>query len=51
MIARVLNKKLQLVVADIVQRNQVGFVQNRLLCENVLLASELVMDFHKDRKG
>lgn len=47
-IARVLKKKLQLVVADIVQRNQVGFVQNRLLCENVLLASELVTDFHKE---
>lgn len=28
------------------QRNQVGFVQDRLLCENVLLASELVKDFN-----
>ncbi|CAA7055588.1 unnamed protein product [Microthlaspi erraticum] len=33
--------------ADAVQRNQVGFVNGRLLCENVLLASELVADFHK----
>ncbi|CAA7058279.1 unnamed protein product [Microthlaspi erraticum] len=30
-----------------VQRNQVGFVKGRLLCENVLLASELVSDFNK----
>lgn len=47
-IARVMKQKLQLVVDDIVQRNQVGFVQQRLLCENVLLASELVIDFHKE---
>lgn len=44
--ARLLKKKLQLCVSDIVQRNQVGFVQDRLLCENVLLATELVKDFH-----
>lgn len=47
-IARAVKKKLQLVVDDIMQRNQVGFVQKRLLCENVLLASELVTDFHKE---
>ena len=46
-IARALKTKLQLVVDNIVQRNQVGFIQKRLLCENVLLASELVTDFHK----
>lgn len=34
--ARVLKKKLKLCVSDIVQRNQVGFFQDRLLCENVL---------------
>ncbi|CDY59919.1 BnaC09g51780D [Brassica napus] len=45
---RAMKKKLQLVVEDIVQRNQVGFIQKRLLCENVLLASELVTDFHKE---
>lgn len=44
--ARMLKKKLKLCVADIVQRNQVGFVQDRLLCENVMLASELVKDFN-----
>lgn len=30
-----------------VQHNQVRFVSGRLLCENVLLASELLADFHK----
>lgn len=45
-IARVLKKKLKMCVSDIMQRNQVGFVQDSLLCENVLLASELVKDFH-----
>lgn len=45
-ISRLLKKKLQVVVADAVQTNQVGFVKGRLLCENVLLASELVSDFH-----
>ena len=43
---RLLKKKLRVCVSDIVQRNQVGFVQDRLLCENVLLASELVKDFN-----
>ncbi|KAG7656588.1 Reverse transcriptase zinc-binding domain [Arabidopsis suecica] len=29
-------------IPDVVQGNQVGFIKGRLLCENVLLASELV---------
>lgn len=45
-IARVLKKKIKLFIEEVVQRNQVGFIQGRLLCENVLLASELVTDFH-----
>ena len=44
--AILLKKKLKLCVSDIVQRNQVSFVQERLLCENVLLATELVKDFY-----
>lgn len=44
--ARLLKKKLKICVSEIVQRNQVGFVQDRLLCENVLLATELVKDFN-----
>lgn len=46
---RLLKKKLKICVSDIVQRNQVGFVQDRLLCENVLLATELVKDFKVQR--
>lgn len=46
---RLLKMKLKICVSDIVQRNQVGFVQDRLLCENVLLATELVKDFKVQR--
>lgn len=45
-IARLLKQKLKLFISDAVQGNQVGFVQGRQLCENVLLASELVNNFH-----
>ena len=45
-IARLLKNKLKLFITDAVEGNQVGFVQGRQLCENVLLASELVSDFH-----
>ncbi|XP_023641338.1 uncharacterized protein LOC111831447 [Capsella rubella] len=46
-ISRILASRLKEVTSEIVQRNQVGFIKGRLLCENVLLASELVTDFHK----
>ncbi|CAA7031764.1 unnamed protein product [Microthlaspi erraticum] len=46
-ISKILASRLKLVTVNAVQRNQVGFVNGRLLCENVLLASELVTDFHK----
>ncbi|KAL0650948.1 hypothetical protein Bca4012_093639 [Brassica carinata] len=45
-VARLLKKKIKLFIDEVVQRNQVGFMEGRLLCENVLLASELVTDFH-----
>ena len=44
--ARLFKRKLKLCVSEIVQRNQVGFIQERLLCANVLLATELVKDFN-----
>lgn len=37
---------MKLFIAEVMQRDQVGFVQDRLLCENVILSSELVNDFH-----
>lgn len=46
-IARILKKRLKLFVPEAVQMNQVGFLKGRFLCENVLLASELVSGFHK----
>lgn len=46
-IARLLKRRLKLFLSDVVQHNQVGFIKGRLLCENVLLASELVTGFHK----
>lgn len=47
-ISRLLSVKIKLFLSDVVQGNQVGFIEGRLLCENVLLASELVSDFHKE---
>lgn len=46
-ISKIIGKRLKLLTPLAVQRNQVGFVKGRLLCENVLLASELVSNFHK----
>lgn len=45
-ITRLISRKLKLFISEAVQRNQVGFIKGRLLCENVLLASELVENFH-----
>ncbi|XP_018435427.2 uncharacterized protein LOC108807663 [Raphanus sativus] len=47
-ISRILARKLQLITPAAVQGNQVGFVKGRLLCENVLLASELVANFNRE---
>ncbi|KAG7588723.1 Zinc finger CCHC-type superfamily [Arabidopsis suecica] len=45
-ITRLISKRLKLFISQAVQGNQVGFIKGRLLCENVLLASELVENFH-----
>ena len=47
-ITRIISKRLKLFISQAVQGNQVGFIKGRLLCENVLLASELVEGFHLD---
>lgn len=44
-ITRLISKRLKLFISQAVQGNQVGFIRGRLLCENVLLASELVENF------
>ncbi|CAG7886739.1 unnamed protein product [Brassica rapa] len=46
-ISKVLAHRLKRITKDAVQQNQVGFVSGRVLSDNVLLASELVADFHK----
>ena len=46
-VARLLKRHLKLFMPDAVQHNQVGCIKGRLLCKNVLLASELVTGFHK----
>ncbi|KAL1206457.1 hypothetical protein V5N11_020820 [Cardamine amara subsp. amara] len=47
-ISCILAKRLKFFIDDVVQINQIGFIHGRLLCEDVLLASELVVDFNKD---
>ncbi|XP_010424688.1 PREDICTED: uncharacterized protein LOC104709832 [Camelina sativa] len=47
-ISRILAGRFKLFTAEAVQRNQVAFIPGRLLCENVLLAMELVTDFNKE---
>lgn len=47
-ISKIIASRLQVLTPLAVQRNQVGFVKGRNLCENVLLASELVSDFNKE---
>lgn len=46
-ISRLLSARLKHLAHLAVQNNQVGFVKGRFLCENVLLAFELVKDFDK----
>jgi len=47
-ITRIISRRLKLFIDQAVQANQVGFIKGRLLCENVLLASELVDNFEAD---
>ena len=46
-ISKILSERLKCITPLAVQRNQVGFVKGRQLCENILLAAELVDDFNK----
>lgn len=47
-VAKILSNRLKILLPKIVVENQSAFVKRRLLIENVLLASELVKDYHKD---
>ncbi|XP_019092278.1 PREDICTED: uncharacterized protein LOC109129106 [Camelina sativa] len=46
-ISKILANKLKLLLPTFIAGNQSAFVKDRLLIENVLLATELVKDYHK----
>lgn len=46
-ISRILAGRLKDTLLDLVLPNQTGFIKNRLLLENVLLASEVLNGYHK----
>ncbi|KAL0656696.1 hypothetical protein Bca4012_077280 [Brassica carinata] len=50
-ISRILDDRLKNVLPDLVLSNQTGFIKNRLLLENVLLASEVVNGYHKQNRS
>lgn len=47
-VSKILANRLKGLLPRIITENQSAFIQGRLLMENVLLASELVKDYHKD---
>lgn len=46
-ISRIMAKRLKAFLPQAIELNQCAFVQGRLLLENVLLATEVVKDYHK----
>lgn len=47
-VSKILANRLKVILPRIILANQSAFVKGRLLMENVLLASEIVKDYHKD---
>lgn len=47
MISKFLARRLKTTLTSAIEVNQCAFVKGRLLLENVLLATELVKDYHK----
>lgn len=47
-ISKIIANRLKGILPKFIAENQSAFVKERLLIENVLLATELVKDYHKD---
>ena len=47
MISKIIARRLKATLPQAIELNQCAFVEGRLLLENVLLATELVKDYHK----
>lgn len=47
-ISKIIANRLKKLLPDFISLNQSAFVKDRLLIENLLLATELVKDYHKD---
>lgn len=48
-ISKIVANRLKRVLPEFIAPNQSAFIKDRLLMENLLLASELVKDYHKER--
>lgn len=48
MISKILANRLRIIFLDAIENNQCAFITERLLLENVLLASELVNGYHRN---
>lgn len=49
--SKILANRLKVLLPELIEPNQCDFVTGRLLLENVLLATELVKNYHKDSIG
>lgn len=47
-ISKILANRLKKILSNFISLNQSAFVKDRVLMENVLMASELVKNYHKD---
>ncbi|CAA7053054.1 unnamed protein product [Microthlaspi erraticum] len=47
-VSKIIANRLKEVLPDLISINQSAFIKDRLLIENLLLATELVKDYHKD---
>ncbi|XP_013739311.1 uncharacterized protein LOC106442132 [Brassica napus] len=50
-VSKILANRLKVLLPRVITENQSAFIKGRLLLENVLLASELVKDYHKEAES